>query len=126
MISKQPDGQSQILIASAELLAAGGGELRLAGRMWFGREPLAGSPMPTGASISRDGGAILVRTYSAVFLFRREAGEPVTQALARAPKILPSPREQQGESISFAQNDTAFLTISEGVKPELHCASLLP
>lgn len=126
MISKQADGQSQILIAGPDLLAAGGGELRLAGRMLFGREPLAGSPLPTGASISRDGRAILVRTYSAAFLFRREAGEPVTHALGRAPKVLPSPREHQGESISFAQGDTAFLTISEGVKPEVHCASLLP
>lgn len=126
MISKQADGRSQLLRASAAVLAAGGGELQLAGELRFGHAPLPGSPMPTSASISRDGRAILIRTYSAVFLFRREAGESVARALSRAPKRLPSPRGRGGEAVSFAENDTAFLTISEGSYPEIHCASVLP
>jgi len=82
--------------------------------------------MPTAASISRDGDAVLVRTYSSVFLFRRRQGESVLSALSRAPEVEPSPKEPQGEAISFALGDSAFLTISEGVKPPLYCAALKP
>jgi hypothetical protein len=126
MIGKQPDGQSQVLSASPELLMAGGGELHVEGELRFGREPLPGSPMPTAASISGNGSAILVRTYSSVFLFRRRADESVMSALGRAPARLPSPREQQGEAVGFAEQDSAFVTISEGVKPAVHCASIAP
>jgi hypothetical protein len=126
MISKQADGRSQLLTASAATLAAGGGELEAAGELRFGHAPLAGSPLPTSASISRDGSAILVRSYSSVFLFRRNGGESVVSALARAPKRLPSPRGRGGEAVSFAELDSAFLTISEGDNPEIHCASLAP
>jgi hypothetical protein len=126
MISKQADGHSQLLTASAATLAAGGGELLPAGELRFGHPPLLGSPMPTSASISRDGRSILVRSYSSVFLFRRSQGESVVTALRRAPKRLPSPRGRDGEAISFAELDSAFLTISEGDGAEIHCASLAP
>jgi hypothetical protein len=126
IISKQLDGHSQILSASAAMLAAGGGELRLLGELRFGRAPLPGSSMPTAASISRDGSAILVRTYSSVFLFLRRLGEPVTAALLRAPVAEPSPQEPQGEAISFVDGDSAFVTISEGLNPPINCAALHP
>jgi hypothetical protein len=124
IISKQPDGYSQILSASQAMLAAGGGELTLMGELRFGQAPLPGSTMPTAASISRDGSAILVRSYSSVFLFRRSPGETVTTALQRAPLTEPSPEEPQGEAISFVDADSAFVTISEGVRPPIHCAAL--
>ncbi len=126
MISKQADGRSELLRASAAMLAAGGGELEHAGELLFGHPPLPGSPLPTSASISRDGRAILVRSYSSVFLFQRSDGESVVSALGRAPKRLPSPRGHSGEAISFAERDSAFLLISEGDQPEINCASLLP
>ncbi|HXK16996.1 MAG TPA: hypothetical protein VNG33_04310 [Polyangiaceae bacterium] len=126
MISKQPDGHSQILSASAAMLAAGGGELTLAGELRFGQAPLPGSTMPTAGSISRDGSAILVRTYSSVFLFSRRPGESVPNALRRAPVSEPSPQEAQGEAISFVDADSAYVTISEGVRPPIHCAALRP
>ena len=126
IISKQPDGHSQILGADAAMLAAGGGELRFLGELVFGQAPLPGSTMPTAASISRDGNAILVRTYSSVFLFRRAAGESVLSALTGAPVSQPSPQERQGEAISFVDGDSAFVTISEGVKPAINCVALQP
>jgi hypothetical protein len=126
MIGKQADGRSPVLSASPAQLAGGGGELSLVGELHFGRDPLPGSPMPTAASISHDGSAILIRTYSSVFLFRRQAAEPVMRALERAPVRLPAPREQQGEAVGFADHDRAYLTISEGVKPVVHCASIAP
>ncbi len=126
IITKQPDGHSQLLTAPPAMLAAGGGELRLIGELRFGQPPLTGSTMPTSASISRDGSAILVRTYTAVFLFRRAPGESVPSTLARAPQSLPAPREQQGEAVGFVDQDTAFVTISEGLKPAVNCARIAP
>ena len=124
MIGKQPDGHSQVLTASAGMLAAGGGELTLLGELRFGKEPLSGSPMPTSASISKDGKSILVRTYSSVFLFHRAAGEPVLTALSKAPLSLASPQESQGEAIGWVDQDAAFVTISEGVKPAINCVAI--
>jgi hypothetical protein len=125
-ISKQPDGYSQVLTASAAQLAGGGGELVLLGELRFGTEPLPGSTMPTSASISPDGQGILVRTYSSVFFFSRRNGEPPMSALARAPLSYPSATEQQGEAIAFVDDATAFITISEGIKPAVNCVSLSP
>jgi hypothetical protein len=66
----------------------------------------------------------VIRTYSSAFLFRRQPGESVSAALRRAPRQLPTAREQQGEALGFAHDDAAFVTISEGVKPAIHCAQL--
>ena len=40
------------------------------------------------------------------------------------PLQLPSPQERQGEAIGFADGDSAFVTISEGVQPPVNCARL--
>jgi hypothetical protein len=121
LISKQSDGQSQLLTASSAQLGAGGGLLRLAGRLVFGKPPLAGSTMPTAASISPDGSRIVVRTYSSVFGFARAADESVPSALARPPRSLAAPDEAQGESIALTDQGRAFVTVSEGVRPRIFC-----
>lgn len=124
MLSKQSDHRSQLLRASAAVLAAGGGELELFGELSFGRAAVPGSTLPTSASVSRDGAMILVRTYETVLLFRRAPGELASNALARAPEELPAPNERQGEAISFIDGDTAFLTISEGTHAAINCARI--
>lgn len=124
LLSKEPKGKSQVLRASAAQLAGGGGPLQLVGELALGHASEPGSNLPTAASVSRDGSRILVRTYSTVLLFRRSAGESVMSALGRAPQQLEAPHEQQGEAISFVDADSAFLTISEGVKPAIQCAKL--
>lgn len=124
IITKETDGHSQLLVASATQLAGGGGQLTFVGQLRFGQPPLPGSTMPTSAAISKDGSAILVRTYSSVFLFSRTPGESVLSALSRAPVVYASPREAQGEAIAFIDNDHAFITISEGVQPALNYSRL--
>lgn len=124
LIGKQPDGFSQILLAPAALVAAGGGEMSLLGELRFGQAPLGGNPMVTSASIKRDGSAILIRTYSSVFFFERRAGESIIAALRRAPHVLPSPREGQGEAISFVDEDLDYLTIGEGKNAAVNCAAI--
>jgi len=126
MIAKQADGHSQILTASAAMLAAGGGELRLVGEVIFGRGGPLGGKMPTAASVARDGSAILIRTYTSVLLFQRRAGESALDALLRPPRQLTAPEEHQGEAIGFAEHDTAFVTISEGINPAIYCQKLPP
>lgn len=124
MVSKQHDGHSQVLGASAATLNAGGGKLSLLGTLQFGSATLPGSTMPTSASISRDGGVIVIRTYDSIFEFKRGPGESVWSALSRAPLRLPSPRERQGEAIGLAGGDTDLVTISEGIEPAIHCLKL--
>lgn len=126
LLSKQSDQRSQLLRASAAMLAAGGGELELRDEFGFGRGAVPGSTMPTAASISHDGARILVRTYESVLLFRRVAGEPLELTFRRSPEQLPVPEERQGEAISFIDEDSAFLTISEGIRPAIKCARLPP
>jgi hypothetical protein len=126
MLSKQADGRSQLLTASAAVLAAGGAELRLLGELRLGQSSVPGSAMATSASISHDGSLILVRTYATVLLFRRAAAEPIASALSRAPELLSAPHEAQGEAIGLVDADAAFITISEGVKPAINCARLAP
>jgi hypothetical protein len=126
LIGKQSDGRSQILSADAEMLAAGGGELTLAGEMLFGQGAALGAKMPTAASIARDGSAILIRTYDTVLLFTRGPSESVVSALGRAPRQLRAPTETQGEAIALTEGDTAFVTISEGVQPAIYCEKLPP
>jgi hypothetical protein len=126
LLSKQPDHRSQLLRASAATLLGGGGQLELLAELSVGRQALPGSTLPTAASISRDGRRILVRTYESVLLFRRAAGEPIASALGRPPQELPAPGERQGEAVSFVDDDSAFLTISEGVRPAVKCARLPP
>jgi hypothetical protein len=124
IISKDPDGDSQVLVASAAQLAGGGGPLSWLGQLQFGKPPLPGSTEPTSASASKDGRTILVRTYSSVFLFPRTPGESVMSALRRAPRRYPAPREAQGEAITFVDGETAFVTISEGIQAAVNCVSL--
>lgn len=124
IVSKQADGNSQILTASAAQLAAGGGQLKLAGNTHFGSTPLGSGTMPTAASVARDGLSLLVRTYRSVLRFRRAAGETLAQALTHAAESVPSPSEPQGEAITFVDDDSAFLTISEGPKPPIYCTRL--
>jgi hypothetical protein len=80
--------------------------------------------MATSASITKDGLAILVRTYSSVFLFPRAPGESVMSALRRVPQRYPSAPESQGEAIAFVDGETAFVTISEGEQAAVNCVSL--
>jgi hypothetical protein len=124
IISKDCDGDSQVLSASAAQLAGGGGPLSWLGQLQFGKPPLRGSTMPTSASIAKDGLTILVRTYSSVFLFSRAPGESVMSALRRSPQRYPTAPEELGEAITFVNHDTAFVTISEGARPAVNCVEL--
>lgn len=123
LITKEDDGASLVLRAPAAELDAGKVMLQPAGRLAFGTLSLPGNKMPTAADVSEDGSQLLVRTYSSVFLFERRPGESVNAALARTPRQLASPAEQQGEAITFVPGEPAFLTLSEGMLQPIYCVA---
>jgi hypothetical protein len=76
--------------------------------------------LPTGGDISRDGALIAIRTYASVFIWAREEGQSVAEALAAAPCEAPSALEAQGEAIAFTAEGDGYYTVSEGASPTLY------
>ena len=72
----------------------------------------------SGADISWDGATIAFRGYNSVWLWHREPGATVAEALVLEPCDAPSPDEVQGEAIAFLADD-AYSTVSEGSSPDL-------
>ena len=65
------------------------------------------------ATISADGKEILVKTYPAVFYYKRNNGESIPQALQKAGTSLPYKIEPMGEAVTFANDQSGFFTLSE-------------
>ena len=65
------------------------------------------------ASISADGKEIMVKTYPAIFYYKRAAGETIEQALQKAYVTLPYKMEPLGEAVTFAYDNSGFYTLSE-------------
>jgi len=73
----------------------------------------------SGSDIAWEGGVIAFRGYSSVWMWNRDPGESVADALGSTPCQAPAPDERQGESIAFS-SDLSFWTVSEGTNPEIH------
>lgn len=70
--------------------------------------------LPTSGEISADGSEILLKTYDAIYYWKRKTGETVTQTLARSRDVAPAyEMEVQGEAICFDKDANGFFTISE-------------
>ncbi len=76
--------------------------------------------LPTGGDVSRDGALIAIRTYGAVFMWARQEGTSLADALGGAPCEAPSAIEPQGEAIAFNAGTDGYFTVSEGVNPPLY------
>jgi len=73
--------------------------------------------------ISKDGSQILIKTYLAVFYWKRTDKQSLVEALKVAPMRLPYVPEPQGEAIGFNFKGDAYFTLSEkrnGVTPTLY------
>lgn len=80
----------------------------------------AGSALATSGEISPSGDIIVIRTYSAVWLWPRAAGQSIGNALAAAPCEAASAAEPQGEAIAFDADGLGYVTVSEGEHPLIH------
>jgi hypothetical protein len=75
------------------------------------------------ASISRDGRRILLRWEKEGWLWSREKGEAVADALARNPRKVPVLGKKQagnGEAIGFSASRDSYFTVSEGKKESIY------
>ena len=80
-------------------------------------------PRASGGDISADGSQIGLRREEAAMLWERCDNEPLTDALARAGKVLPvigPPGEENGEALAFLRDGTGYMTISEGSNPAVY------
>lgn len=70
-----------------------------------------------GAGISMDGTELIVKTYTALYYWKRAPTETIDQAFKRPYITLGYQLEIQGEAIGFRNDNTGFFTLSE--KPAL-------
>lgn len=126
-------GGSQIFRATGRLDANSTATLELVGRIDVSQlkrrtefpadaPPLAraGGALATGGDISPSGDLIVIRTYSAVWMWSRAPGQSIGEALTAPPCEASSAAEQQGEAIAFDADGRGYVTVSEGEHPALH------
>jgi hypothetical protein len=65
------------------------------------------------AAMSPDGKEVIIKTYTNLYYWKRQAWESVELALQRTPLVLPYNIEPQGEAICFNTGNTGFFTLSE-------------
>lgn len=65
------------------------------------------------AAISPDGKELLLKTYTAIYYWKRKPGQSLEQTLQTAPVQLSYQLEPQGEAICFKQDNSGFFTLSE-------------
>jgi hypothetical protein len=85
--------------------------------------PFVGSEATTAMDFSPEGSLIGVRTYSHVWLFRRDAAESLAAAFSRTPCDGGAPSERQGEAI--AMDGDGYYLLSEGNDQPLNYVRLL-
>ncbi len=77
---------------------------------------LPGVTFITGGSVRPDGRAVLVRNLDQLLLYTVQPGEPLSEALKRAPTVLEAHArhyEDQGEAIAWAADGQSFYSLSE-------------
>jgi hypothetical protein len=76
--------------------------------------------LPTGGDIAADGSVIAIRTYATVWMWSRDPGKSVAEALSAAPCEAATVLEPQGEAIAILPDGSGYLTASEGTNPPLY------
>lgn len=75
----------------------------------------------TAGDVLPDGSAIAVRSYTRLFLWPREAGESLADALSRPGCALPlADLGRQGEAFGFIPDGSGYFTSVEGKHPPIH------
>ncbi|MEO7800504.1 MAG: hypothetical protein ABIR81_00815 [Ginsengibacter sp.] len=76
----------------------------------------------TSAAISADGSELMIKTYAAIYYWKRNGNETPETSLTKEPTKLGYQMEQQGEAITFDEGNSGFYTLSE--KPLLNPVNL--
>ena len=80
--------------------------------------------MVTGGDVSKDGSAVVIRTYSGAFYWVRSAATTLGEAFAGMPCSVTVPAEKQGEAIAFTSDSSGYATLSEGSLPTMYRMAL--
>jgi hypothetical protein len=81
---------------------------------------LGAGTLVTGASVSPDGSAVVLRTYGSVLLFDRPDGVALDEAFRSSRCTGASTSEPQGEAVAVTPDGGGYLTISEGSQPPVN------
>lgn len=117
IVTKEERGPSIVFVAPFPQQAGAPIDMQSIGELAFGSATLPGSPLATGGDISPDGSTIAIRTYDAVFGWRRTSSMTLADAFAGEPCPLPMMARTQGEALALAS--AAYFTVSEGAMPTL-------
>jgi hypothetical protein len=78
------------------------------------------------AAISADKKEILVRTYSTFYYFLSGTPETLDVVFKKEPKIVGQSTEPQGEAISFLNDGSGFVTLSEKINASIVFLNFYP
>lgn len=112
IVTKELSGRSRVFRADPAELAAPLREV--------GISELGVGQVVTGGDVAPDGSFILLRTYTSVLLWDRQAGSNVGETLLTDPCEVPSLSEPQGEAVGVAADGLSYFTVSEGDDPALN------
>lgn len=124
VLTKHQSGSSSLYVAHAPLSPTSTQTLELVTSLQFGTGALSGSPLVTGGDVSKDGSAVVIRTYSGAFYWVRSAGTTLGEAFAGMPCSVTVPAEKQGEAIAFTSDSSGYATLSEGSLPTMYRMAL--
>ncbi|WP_205501565.1 hypothetical protein [Rufibacter psychrotolerans] len=78
-------------------------------------------PFVVSAAVSPNGKEAIVKTYSALYLYRQKANETLEEFLLQDFQPLPYRIEPQGEAVTFAATGAGYFTLSEkGLASAVH------
>ena len=124
LVVKSSDGKSPVFRKAAPHIDGSKTELEWVADLAFGSPPLSGSASTTAGAFSPSGDKIIIRTYSSAYLWFRQEGQSVAQALEGPPCDVQAPDEPQGEAICFSADGAGYITISEGTNQPIYYTGL--
>lgn len=81
------------------------------------------SLLPTAGDVSPDGRWVIVRSYTAAYLWKRDPSRPLHETFKSPACSVPLAREPQGESLGFSADGKGYFTVSEKAhQPLFHYA----
>lgn len=67
----------------------------------------------TAGDISANGLEIVIKTHTAIYYWKRNDSESISEALTQKAKLLPYYKEPQGEAIAWLKDGSGYMTVSE-------------
>jgi PKD repeat protein len=80
----------------------------------FGEGALPGNSATTAGAFSPLGDRIAIRTYSDLYMWRRDQAFTIADAFADVPCDLHAPAQNQGEAMAWSTDGAGYLLVSEG------------